>query len=124
MNSLIGKSILIAEDESDLRELFIDIFTAEGAEVVGVENGTLALEALKNKHFDALMTDVRMPGGDGISLIKNINQQLANKPKIFICSAYSDLDEPKIKSLGVIECFPKPFDFMSVINAMKKALIP
>ena len=119
---LQGKTILIAEDEADLRELLIDVFNACGAEAVGAENGTIAFAMAQKQNFDAVVTDIRMPGGDGVTLIKNINQHLAVKPKIFVCSAFNDLNPEDFVSLGVVESFGKPFKRNAIIDAVAKAL--
>lgn len=56
-------SLLLVEDEVDLRELLVDSLEAEGMVVTTVDNGTDAIEKLRSgQHFDAVVSDVAMPG--------------------------------------------------------------
>lgn len=121
---LTGKKILIAEDEPDLRELLVEIFIVSGAHAMGAENGTVAFALVKQNQFDAIITDVRMPGGDGLELIKNINAYYVNqeRPPVFICSAFNDLTPDDLKDLRVIEGFAKPFKRKTMIETVAKAL--
>jgi CheY-like chemotaxis protein len=108
-NPLKGKKILVVDDEDFLREVLTEILSDAGAETQNAENGHDAFEILKKQHFDAVISDIRMPGGDGITLVENISQSLTDKPKIFLCSGFNDLPPEKAKKLGVVEVFPKPF---------------
>lgn len=121
MKELKGLKILVVEDEDDLRDVVIDILNASGAAVLGAPNGNVAYELLQQNKVDVVITDLRMPGGDGLSLIRRIHDQMSLKPKIFVCSAFSDHSQEELKKLGVIECFPKPFDFDSMIQSIIKA---
>lgn len=120
MNKLAGKSILIVDDEELLREILMEELAYFGAEVVGAENGTIAFEMLKKQKFSAVVTDVRMPGGNGIVLIKNINDYFQkDRPIVFICSGYNDISSEEINSLNIRHSFNKPFDrenFLQIIT--------
>ena len=124
MDQLKGKKILIVDDEELLREILMEELAYIGAEVVGAENGTIAFEFLKTQKFDAVVTDVRMPGGNGIILIKNINDYFkSNRPVVFICSGYNDISNEEIGSLNINYSFNKPFDrenFLQIITASLK----
>ena len=82
---------MVVDDEELLREILLEDLTSAGALVSEAENGTKALELLQKEKFDAVVTDIRMPGGNGNMLIKNINAHFQDeKPKIFVCSGYND----------------------------------
>ncbi len=122
MKILIGITILVVEDERDLRDVIMECLEFRGATVVGVENGLLAFELLKKSYFDVVLSDVRMPGGDGIELIKNINQSLSPKPKVFLYTGYADITEQEAKLLGAIRIFPKPFDMKEMAIIIRQSL--
>ncbi len=122
MKALDKISILVVDDEEALREILIEELTYHGATVVGADNGTLAFELLKKQTYDVVISDVRMPGGDGINLLKDIDRALFPKPKIFLCTGFSDLSELNAKNLGVLEVFPKPFDMEKMVQSVFKAL--
>jgi two-component system response regulator PilR (NtrC family) len=111
-------SILLAEDEPDLSELIADEFVENGAKVEITSNGNLAWEMLQKKHFDIVLSDVRMPDGDGIDLVKKIHQMKSPKPSVFIYSGLFDLSIADIKSYGVLEVFSKPYDLHKIMDTI------
>lgn len=123
MNLLIGKKILIVDDDDLLREVMCDVFSIEGAEVKDADNGVKALTLVQNQKFDAVISDVRMPGGDGITLAKNISEMTGDKPLVFICSGYNDLNLEKAQQLNIQNIFEKPFDHKSMIQQVFQKLV-
>jgi CheY-like chemotaxis protein len=120
--SFNGKSILIADDEQLIREIFVEVFSSLNAVVTEAHNGKEAFELLKTNNFNALISDIRMPGGDGIRLLEQIQNELPYQPKIFLCSGFSDIDSAKAEELNVLEVFPKPFVVKTVVQAVAGAL--
>ncbi len=108
---LKGKSILIVDDEEMLREILIDVFRSEGATVSEAANGSLALDIVQNGNFDAVITDVRMPGGNGVDLIKKMNEFFKGikKPLVFLCSGFNDVSQKDLNDLGITGAFIKPY---------------
>lgn len=115
---LKNKKILIVEDEDYLRELLRDIFEFEGASVTEAGNGTQAWNLLQTSNFDIIFSDVRMPGGDGVSLMKNIQSHLPYHPACYFCSGFNDVDDVQLKALGVLKMFPKPFNTEELITTL------
>lgn len=121
-NPIEGKRILLVDDEDFLREVLCEIFNSNGAITTSAENGTIALELLKSEKYDVVISDIRMPGGDGLSLAENINTQLDYHPKVFLCSGFSDIPPEKTNTLDVVEIFTKPFSVDKMIASVSKAL--
>ena len=117
MHSLKGIQILIVEDDEMLRDILCDIFTSQDAEVIQAENGQDALTILKQKKIDAVITDMCMHGGDGVTLAGNI-KDLPNPPGVFICTGFNDLSQEMAKDLNVIKVFEKPFDKNDLIDGV------
>lgn len=111
-------NILIVDDEELIREILSEAFTLYGAIVETAESGIDALAKLKTSVYDLVITDIRMPNGDGIDLLENIKILPNPKPKLFVCSAYNDLADEKIKELGISKIFIKPFELGSLLNAV------
>lgn len=123
MNTLVGKKILVVDDEELLREILMEELSAYEAAVMGAENGDSAFELVKKENFDAIVTDIRMPGGNGTTLIKNVNSYFPkNRPKIFVCSGYNDVSRSEIETLSVTYTFNKPFDRDFFIQTLMKYL--
>ncbi len=121
MKLLSNLSILVVEDEGEMRQIMMDDLTFHGASVRGAANGKIALDLLQQNSFDVLVTDIRMPDGNGIDLLKNVNQLMNKTPKIFIFTAFDDLSEEEAKDLGIIKCFHKPFNLKECALAISKS---
>jgi DNA-binding response OmpR family regulator len=89
---LAMKKILLVEDEQPLCLLYEEELSAEGYEVTSVHDADSALDALKNKTFDLIITDIRMPGKDGVELIGQIMGLRKDVP-IIINTAYQSYKE-------------------------------
>ena len=86
------KKILLVEDEKPLCLLYEEELGAAGYAVTSVQDADSALEALKTRAFDLIITDIRMPGKDGIELISRIMGMRKDIPLI-INSAYESYKE-------------------------------
>ncbi|MDX6557816.1 MAG: two-component system, cell cycle sensor histidine kinase and response regulator CckA, partial [Blastocatellia bacterium] len=69
MNGSIGK-IVVVDDEVELKNILVEALLAHGYEAVGFNNGEEAVATLQEQAFDILLTDLMMPGMDGISLVR------------------------------------------------------
>lgn len=119
-HKLLGKKIIIVEDEEFLRELLEEIFQLEGAQVTEAQNVAEAINLLKKSKYDIIFSDVRMPGGDGVSLMATIQDQVPNPPRCFLCTGYSDVTEEDLKKIGVEKLFAKPFNTEDLIEILSK----
>ena len=72
----MGKTILIVEDETVLRESLAELLAEEGHTVKQAENGKVARELVLKEHVDLFLTDVRMPEMDGLTLLGHLRQIL------------------------------------------------
>jgi two-component system response regulator HydG len=123
MTSAHKLSMLVVDDEVELREMIAEMFEDEGFTVTKAENGRVAFGLLTSSSFDVLFSDVRMPGGDGIELLEKIQQSRGSlkAPRIFLCSGYNDLTPERAVELGVIRMFGKPFNVSEVVAAVVSA---
>lgn len=124
MKTLIkGKKILVVDDEDLLREIISEDLRSAGALVTEAANGRIAFELIQNQIFDAVVTDVRMPGGNGIKLVKDIKSHFENDgPFVFVCSGYNDMSAEETESLSVNYIFKKPFDRETFIKKVAEYL--
>lgn len=85
--------ILIAEDDSELNQLFQHVLRRSGYVATGVENGVQALEALDNAYYDMIISDVMMPGMDGLELVSALRENGNNIPVLMITAkdAFDDM---------------------------------
>lgn len=119
MGQFAGFKILVVEDDPDLREVLIDDLQFAGATVSSAENGKAALASIQSEKFDAVLSDMRMPNGDGRFLAKELFKlSQPNKPLFFLYSGYSDMTETEAKELHITELFSKPFDSVKLKNSI------
>ena len=103
--------ILIADDESMIRDSIAEFLRSEGYETQTASDGESALEIVKNGNIDILISDVRMPGMDGIQLIKQINTY-ASDTLVILMTAFASV-ETAVQALrsGAADYMLKPLDF-------------
>jgi DNA-binding response OmpR family regulator len=75
----IRKKILLVEDEPVIGRLFKRILNAEGFDVDFVQDGRIAIETVNNNHYDLCISDIRLPGINGIQLYEQLK---ANHPQL------------------------------------------
>jgi CheY-like chemotaxis protein len=105
------RSILLAEDNADLRNLYSYLLRADGFEVTAVGDGEEALDELSRKKPDAVVTDLNMPHMDGLELIQWIRNQkdMVGLPVIAM-TAYTDSMMSRAEVAGATKVIPKPND--------------
>jgi CheY-like chemotaxis protein len=116
------KTVLVVDDEPDIREIFKDEFSYLGFRVLEAENGVLALALVESESVDLVVSDVRMPGGDGIEFLKKCRQRNAKSPKFFLVTGFHSNTDQEVMGFGAQGIFYKPFDLNTLVATMIKAL--
>ena len=115
---LAGYKVLIAEDDNDLREILAEDFKAEGATVEEAKSGEEAIEMIRKSPYDMVLSDMRMPNGDGRFLAKNVMQITGPKPLVFLYSGYSNIDRAECDALQIKAVFTKPFSMNDLVDGL------
>ena len=114
-------SILLIEDEKLMRVTLEDALRSEGYDVVSFETGTEAMDFLMNNPIDVIVTDVRLPDIDGISLIKKISS--TNDALVIVMTAFGTIkDAVEAMKLGAFDYITKPFSLEEFFLLIEKAL--
>ena len=82
--------ILVVEDDANLRSALCGTLDLAGYDTQTADNGTAALEILKSKNIDMVITDIQMPGMDGHALLKQIKLQWPDLP-VMLMTAYGSI---------------------------------
>ncbi|MCK5124723.1 MAG: response regulator [candidate division Zixibacteria bacterium] len=115
-----GDTILVVDDDDSFRLMLIESLKVSGYKVTGVSNAASAIERTKKGDISAIVTDVRMPGMDGISLSKYIRLHWPELPVILV-TAYLNFDEsPEMKRLDADGFLMKPFKIESITSLLEK----
>ncbi|MEY8263428.1 MAG: response regulator, partial [Bermanella sp.] len=114
--------VWIIDDDRSIRWVLEKALEQENIESLSFENGDKVLNALNREIPDAIISDVRMPGIDGLSLLKKIHEVQPDIP-VIIMTAHSDLDSAvNSYQTGAFEYLPKPFDVDEAVDLMKRAI--
>ncbi|MEM2961352.1 MAG: response regulator, partial [Candidatus Bathyarchaeia archaeon] len=114
--------ILIVEDDTGQRELLSRILHYDGYEVVEVDTGMRAVKLAEKEPFDLVLSDLKLPGMDGIEVIERISK---SNPQIsgIIVTGYGNVDSAiKAIRLGICDYIKKPFEVDELRHAVKRAL--
>src|SRR3954452_9303739 len=87
----MSRLLLIAEDETVLRESLAELFRGEGFEVIDVPDGKAAYNVLLERTVDVVITDIRMPEMDGPTLLGHI-QKIAPETPVIVLTAYGTVE--------------------------------
>lgn len=114
--------IWIAEDDRSLRWVMEKAIRREDMQVRSFENGEDLLKALNDSRPEIIISDIRMPGMDGLELLQRIHAEHQNLP-IIITTAHSDLDSAVAAyQSGAFEYLPKPFDLEELIDVARRGI--
>ena len=120
----MSEKILIVDDEADILNTLERILVTEGYLAKSASNGQKALELLKSEPFDLVITDIRMPGMDGVELINQI-QQLNKNIEIVVLTGFASLENAiqLLRMVVVFDYLTKPLDDIErLINTVNQAL--
>lgn len=111
--------ILVVDDEADICDLMSDRLGLEGFETCTAGSGNEAVTVLKSRQdIDLIITDVRMPDGDGLLVLEESTKLNPNLPVVII-TGFSDFPEDELRKRGATAVISKPINYdelLSVIN--------
>lgn len=102
--------ILVVEDDLNLREAVVDTLELKGFEVVAAAHGIEGLNKVRNQAFDLVLSDINMPGMDGLELLSQLKKDLPWLP-VVLMTAYGDVGQAvKAMQQGANDYLMKPFE--------------
>jgi DNA-binding NtrC family response regulator len=115
--------ILIVDDESVVRHAFVRILSSERCAVDTASNGAEALAKMHAQPYDVVLLDLKMPGMDGLTVLRTI-KQLWPESEVIVVTGYAAVDTAKESvALGAFDYVAKPVGPEEVINVTNEALI-
>jgi CheY-like chemotaxis protein len=114
-----SQKVLIADDEFLIRWSLTKALTREGYEVVAVEDGKKAIEAVRTENFDFIITDLVMPELDGWEVLEFV-RQIPTPPRVIMITAHGKEGTEKIaKEKGAWAYVEKPFIIENIKELLK-----
>ncbi|WP_078593486.1 response regulator [Evansella clarkii] len=118
----MGKKLLIVDDQFGIRVLLNEVFEKDGYETMQASNGKQALKIIEEKEPDLILLDMKIPGMDGLEILKEIKKTDV-KSHVIMMTAYGELEMiNEAMRLGALTHFAKPFDIDEVRAEVRKFL--
>lgn len=121
-NAKTRGTILIAEDEAAVRESLAEVLREEGYDVVAVTDGTAAIAALEQRDFDLVLSDIRMPGADGLAVLQR-TREISPQSLVLLMTAHATV-ETAVEAIrrGAQDYLLKPILFDDLLHKIDHLL--
>ncbi len=115
-----NQRIMIVDDEEVMRDFLLEVFAEN--KPIGADSAETALELLQQNEVDLIITDLKMPGMDGLSLLKQVKKQ-NSKIKVIVVTGYASLQTASdCIQAGASDFLKKPFSIAQIRNAVAEAV--
>ncbi len=113
--------LLIVDDEPQLLELLSDFFEPVGCDIRRASSGTEAIELIERERFDVILTDLKMPGPDGLEVLRTA-RKIQSDAEVVMMTGYATVDTAiEAMRAGAFHYLMKPFKGQEVVNLVLKA---
>jgi len=117
-----GERILVVDDEENMVHFLTKLLANEGYGVEGVRSGTEALERVRDTSYDLVLCDLRLPGADGIEVLKAVRETLP-EAAVVVITAYGTIPSAiEAMRAGAYDYVTKPFRAHEILVVVDKAL--
>src|SRR3954471_2185412 len=115
-------SILVAEDDQAVRDFVSRALAYYGHSVTTVADGSAALQALAERHYDLMLTDIVMPGMDGIALAAQATKDNPGMSVLMMTGFASEGQRAQAPHNAIDRVISKPFSLKEICSAVEEAL--
>ena len=116
------KSILVVDDEKSQREILEMILSGEGYDVTTASSGEAAMKFVADRHFDLVLTDLKMTGMSGLELLKELTD-FDKSIIVILLTAHGSVDSAvDALRLGAFDYLQKPYDAEKLLETVSRAL--
>ncbi|MEW6220563.1 MAG: HDOD domain-containing protein [Thermodesulfobacteriota bacterium] len=114
--------VLVVDDEPVLNQMVREALTVAGYEAEGAHDGLAAIERLREKAYSVVLLDIRMPGKDGLAVLRYIKDEHPKVPAIVISAVASKEEIQETIRMGAFAYLKKPFLLDKVLEVIQRAL--
>lgn len=118
---MTSHTLVIVDDDKDIRELLTDLLKQYGYNALSAANGRQLYTLLENHKIDLIILDIRMPGEDGFSVCQTIRKK-SNIPIIMLTANGDEMDRIIGLEMGADDYLPKPFNPRELVARIKAVL--
>ena len=109
--------LLFVDDEEELVSAVVERLEIRGIDGVGVTSGDEALQLLQREHFDVVLLDVKMPGVNGLDVLRTITRTYPDT-KVILMTGHGSAEDIELGlRLGAAACLQKPVDLETLLEA-------
>lgn len=117
-----GRKILIVDDEADLAATCARLVRQMGHEPILALTGPDALRLIDSEHPDLVLTDLHLPGVDGLGILRHARRGSRPTPVILVTAYVSGTSQQQAREAGAVAYLPKPFSLSALRAAVECAL--
>ena len=113
-------SVLFVDDEEELVSAVVERLELRGVDAVGVTSGDEALHRLRERPFDVVVIDVRMPGIGGLEVLRTINRRHPGV-KVILMTGHGSAEDSEVgRRLGAVAYLQKPVDLEDLLATIEQ----
>ena len=113
--------VLVVEDNEQLRRLYVRVLSSEGFVVVAAEGGAKGVELLARQDFNVVLTDLSMPGLDGMSLLRLVRERDLDVPVVLVTGFPDVRSAADAVRYGACQYLTKPVDLAQLLEVLRRA---
>jgi signal transduction histidine kinase/DNA-binding response OmpR family regulator len=117
-----SERLLVVDDEKSVVEIFVDFFGDQGYEIQTASTGLVALDRIRAEEFDLIITDINLPGADGLEVVRAAKRRNSETGVVVITGQASLTTAIEAIHSGASDFIMKPFDLLDVSNVVERTL--
>jgi len=118
------QKILVVDDEPDLCELLAAELEGGGFATATATSAITALDLVKSGNIDLIVSDIRMPEMDGMTMLKRLGSDHSRVPPVIFVTGYADVSLEEAFDSGAVAIFSKPVDYDALMKAVNRCAVP
>lgn len=116
------RRILVVDGEPIAMGALCDLLSMDGYVAVGLCKTDEAVQRLRNELFDAVITDVVLPGGLGLEVVRTAREHLPGTPVLVVTGQVNSLASEAARSMGVNRVLGKPLRYETLVSALQSCM--
>lgn len=117
---LEGLQVLVVEDAADIRDVFVVLLRAEGADVIATGSGREAAEIASQRQFDVVLSDLGLPDIPGDVLIRQILASSKGRTRVVVVTGYGEPYVSRARQAGADVVFTKPVEWTRILDYIRR----
>jgi two-component system, chemotaxis family, CheB/CheR fusion protein len=117
---LVGVRVLLIEDVSDIRDVFVILLRSEGADVVATGSGLEGAEFARTQSFDVVLSDLGLPDIAGDALIRKIRASRGAATRLIVITGYGEPYVSRARQAGADAVFTKPVEWTRILDYIRR----